>query len=648
MRQGAGWRWTAWAGASALALVAACGGEDRGGGGGLPLADPWTVDLRDGVMWTPAPERAPLATTFHEGESLPLGALCSTDDQCRSARCVLSQCYPADVTPETGMSFVPPGWAVVGSEARENGRRAGREFDRSNVLLSQGFLMDRTPVTEGQWRALMNNRRASANVACGMDCPVERVTWWSALEFANRRSLAAGLTPCYDLSEIDCVGDPERGQMTCSPEIPLWSTYGDTFHVPGCDGYRLPGELEWEHAFRGGSTTAFPGGDLSGNPRACDEQPGDLGAGWHCGSTDQKQPVALLEPNGYLLYDMAGNVREWMADVYRDAEVWIEQTVYGYRGRQLLYMELPLISDDADGDPNHVLRRVQRGGSWRERPEWARASARVGADANQRHQLFGFRLVRSVETGEFAVRTERCRVGMDACTDFRECVECLGCEASELGEGVCVQPGTAYIPSGSFLMGSPETESGRGDDEPQREITLTKSFTAGRTEVTVAEWRRVMGTDPSQDRDCGDQCPVNRVSWWSALAFANALSEEAALPPCYDFSDLTCTGDAARGTLDCGIGFPDLVTEAIDPDFGGGVKWYFTEGECIGFRLPTEAEWEYMARAGSEGPYQDPSIASAGAQKSRSQDRRGTGSTKGVSCGGIEAWNTTLPLAPLL
>ena len=595
-----------------ITLAAGCSGDGslRDYWDDTPHVDAWSAEFRDGILVTPSPDRTPMPWVAPVGVDLPLGARCGVDQECLSERCVFGQCYPQDITPETGMSLIPGGWAVIGSTASENGRRSGSEFARSHVLLPGPFLMDRTPITEAQWRALMNNQRASQNIACGLDCPVERVTWWSALEFANRRSISAGFTPCYDLSELDCTGNPERGQMVCELSVPPFTTYDDAFLVEGCDGYRLPAEFEWEHAFRAGSETAFPGGDLVGNPRACEEQPPANNAGWHCGNSDgSKQPVALWDPNGYLLYDMAGNVREWMADVYMDADLHFDfMGIAEYVGRTLWVMGIPNITYYHEGAPAEI-RRTMRGGSWRERPEWGRASARTGALADQRHQLFGFRLVRSVETSDFAVRTERCRVGLDACTEFRHCSPCVDCEASDEGDGVCIDRGMVHIPrTPGFLMGSPEGETGRRADETQREVTLTKSFTASTTEVTVAEWRRVMGADPSQDRDCGPECPVNRVSWWSALAFANALSEEAGIPSCYSFAALTCTGDAARGTLDCGTAFPLFMDAPTHPVSGN--TWWLTRTECVGFRLPTEAEWEYMARATSDGPYGDPTLAS--------------------------------------
>ena len=110
-----------------------------------------------------------------------------------------------------------------------------------------------------------------------------------------------------------------------------------------------------------------------------------------------------------------------------------------------------------------------------------------------------------------------------------------------------------YVAPGSFMMGSPSTEEGRKDDETQHHVTLTKGYWLGETEVTQAQWESVMGSNPSYFK--GASRPVEQVSWEDCQAFIAMVNHEARR------------------------------------QFGGG------------FRLPTEAEWEYACRAGSKGSY---------------------------------------------
>jgi len=107
------------------------------------------------------------------------------------------------------------------------------------------------------------------------------------------------------------------------------------------------------------------------------------------------------------------------------------------------------------------------------------------------------------------------------------------------------------IPSGRFTMGSPKDEPGRLDREKQHRVTLTRDYFMQTTEVTQGQWKAVMGSNPSRFKNCGDDCPVERVSWNDVQEFIEKLNRR--------------------------------------------------EGES--YRLPTEAEWEYAARAGTTTPF---------------------------------------------
>ncbi|MCZ7582411.1 MAG: formylglycine-generating enzyme family protein [Deltaproteobacteria bacterium] len=131
--------------------------------------------------------------------------------------------------------------------------------------------------------------------------------------------------------------------------------------------------------------------------------------------------------------------------------------------------------------------------------------------------------------------------------------------------GALIEPEVVLIPAGVFMMGSPEEELGRDPLEVQHEVTLTRPFYAAKYEITQSLYKAVAGEIDIYQWECAEQYPVGSVSWTRAAEFCNELSELFGYTPCY--------------------------TEA-----GGGFEW---EWECDGFRLPTEAEWEFMARAGT-------------------------------------------------
>jgi formylglycine-generating enzyme required for sulfatase activity len=139
-----------------------------------------------------------------------------------------------------------------------------------------------------------------------------------------------------------------------------------------------------------------------------------------------------------------------------------------------------------------------------------------------------------------------------------------------------------YVPPGTFQMGSPASEKEWRADETLHRVTLTRGFWMGETEVTQGQWQALMGNNPSRFKECGAECPVEQVSWYDAVTFANSLSKSSRMEECYVLS-----GDNGKQP---GEGLEYQTAQFRGPD-------------CIGFRLPTEAEWEYAARAGTRTPF---------------------------------------------
>lgn len=215
----------------------------------------------------------------------------------------------------TGMEFVfvPGSCFLMGSTTGNSNERPVHE-----VCVSD-FFIGKYEVTQGQWRKIMDNNPSRFS-KCGDDCPVEQITWRDAQEFIRRLNSLSGKK------------------------------------------YRLPTEAEWEYACKsGGKEEAFCGG-------------GDFDAvAWHeKNSGGSTHPVGQKKPNSLGVYDMSGNVWEWLQDFWGDYPETRQQDPTG---------------------PKWSTNSVRRGGSWQYGPGQARAAWRSSGYTDDHALDIGFRLV---------------------------------------------------------------------------------------------------------------------------------------------------------------------------------------------------------------------------------------------------------------
>lgn len=214
---------------------------------------------------------------------------------------------------------LPAGSFDMGSD---NGEANERPVHRVAV---KAFAIGKTEVTQAQWQALMGTN-PSYFTSCGDDCPVEQVSWDDVQMYIKKLNAKTGKQ------------------------------------------YRLPSEAEWEYACRAGSQQEYCGSD---NPDSVAWNNANTG-----GFFNNPFPVAKKQANAFGLYDMSGNVWEWVEDTYHDS-----------------YTGAPTDGSAWVGDSSL---RVLRGGSWGKLPKFSRAAARHKFGTNYRDFSFGFRLARTL------------------------------------------------------------------------------------------------------------------------------------------------------------------------------------------------------------------------------------------------------------
>jgi len=263
---------------------------------------------------------------------------------------------------------------VEGGSFRMGYCPGGQHETPIRTVTVSGFYMGRFPVTQGEWYDVMgtwpgyftgtnarDDNRNEITVTPAFDrrnLPVESVSWHYALVFSNRLSVMRGLSPAYSIG-----GSTNPDDWGLVP----WGFWGDAVWdtatiVPGSNGYRLPTEAQWEFAARGGTVCrgnfVFSGSDTVGD------------VAWHFrNSGGRTHEVGRLRPNALGLFDMSGNVWEW---------VWDQHGAYS--GMAERYPMGPL--------------RVIRGGSWSNTPDCARSADRFNAFPGRSFNFLGFRVVR--------------------------------------------------------------------------------------------------------------------------------------------------------------------------------------------------------------------------------------------------------------
>ncbi len=321
-------------------------------------------------------------------------------------------------------------------------------------------------------------------------------------------------------------------------------------------GGRLPTEAEWEYAARAGTTTEYHWGnsesqidryanyaDKSFDSKFSDSK--SWGDKAHNDGYSGTSPVGTFEPNAWGLYDMSGNVYEWCSDWYDDNY---------YQGRRVF--------TDPQG-PSSGRYRVLRGGSWSSRARSVRSALRLRFMVSHRYSVAGFRIVRdeALSTPESDERTIENQADAKPWDEIITEILVVPPEiTNSIGMKFCL------IPAGSFMMGAVPGDNYAGDDEkPRHRVTISRGFWMSTTEVTVGAYRKF------------------------------ALATGRQMPPEPKWTD----EDKIYRTYNINPGWRYEEQPIVNVTWDDAVAYC----QWVGGRLPTEAEWEYAARAGTTTKY---------------------------------------------
>lgn len=467
------------------------------------------------------------------------------------------------------------GGGSVGGTATSGVNVSAKSFNGTAITDSSVFIASRNlslpaifacdhEVTQGEYETYCKygGSSPSSSYGAGTNYPAYYVNWYDAIVYCNLKSKADGLIPCYKLgTSTDTYDATDVTKWTgiiagtgtdagkyCGPvsETDAWNGITCDFTATG---WRLPTEAEWEMLARGGNLTNSNQTTYSGSNTI-----GDVA--WYMSNSDSKTHEVKTKKvenkdsaNSLSLYDMSGNVYEWCWDFYNTIDSNTAWT--GPSGA----------SSGSD--------RVFRGGCWNDGAVFCSVARRGNDSPNLRHYFLGFRVVRTATSG--GSQQQQVPAG------------CVSVPAKNFDGTV---DGAAISASYVFIA--------------NRKLTLPAIYACDH-EVTQGEYETYCqygGLSPSTTYGAGTNYPAYYVSWYDAIVYCNLKSKADGLTPCYKMGTSTDAADVTKwtGVVKHGEGAAAKYCGPVSDAAWDGITCDFTAN---GWRLPTEAEWEMLARGGN-------------------------------------------------
>ncbi len=470
--------------------------------------------------------------------------------------------------------LIPAGSFVMGTpdgsgeEPQENCHDGSKgESPQHEILLDHPFYLKQTEVTQKEWLAVMGEEATEFHfTACGDYCPAETLTWYEAIAYCNSLSELEGFEKCYGIS-------------------------GDTVTWPkgyDCLGYRLPTEAEWEYAARAGTDTPLYNGEIQ--ECLCGEESGLDDIAWYCGNSEVTyegcsttgigsegpqcsgpHPVGLKEPNPWQLYDMAGNIQEWVWD--RWALDYYEQSP----------ATNPMGPDGEDSDY-----RGLRGGAWYTTAGACRSGKRYNYYPYKQYRWVGLRVARTAcipDCDGKECSDDGCGGECGICEYGFSCVEH---ECKEYCEPQCTTPGGSAKQCGPDGCGGSCGECGEGQVCIQDTGTCGASPCGNVTETGECVTNKLLQKCVNNEL-VETSCTTLGESYycnWNGPSQQYVCSEGCS-PKC-QFPDGTpkkCGDDGCGGICgNCPAGWP-CESGTCNPQEGADCGWITQSGACIDNQL---------------------------------------------------------------